>query len=156
MITRGIVEEVIDLYHYRVRLPLLDGAKTSKMSVKTSDLVVATVCTLPACSIPISVGDVVYVGFEAGGESKAFIMGYLYRDGIGNTRCDIDLRCLSVWGSAHLSEDTHIGEITPDEIRCLSGVSSNLQKQIDWLYKQINALQSDVNRLMQSKETEDA
>ena len=155
MITRGIVEERLDAYHYRVRLPLLDGIKTSKMSVSTSELAVATVCTLPACNIPIAVGDVVYVGFEHGEGSKAFILGYLYRDGSGNTRCDMDLRCLSVIGSTHLSEDTYIGDITPYEVGCLAGVTSNIQKQIEYLHNQINVLRKDINALSSHSDGEE-
>ena len=61
MVTRGIVEQVIDPYHIRVRLPLYDGAPFLTTSVPTSDLSVATVCTLPNTNPNIQVGDIVFV-----------------------------------------------------------------------------------------------
>ena len=140
MITKGIVEEKVDLYHYRVRLPLLDGVATSKGGRQKKDLLIATVCTIPSTNININVGDVVYVGTESNGESDAMILGYLYCDGSGNTRCDMDLRCLSVLGTTVLSEDTTIGEVTSSEISYLSGVRANIQKQIDYLQSQIDCL----------------
>lgn len=140
MITRGIVEERIDNYHYRVRLPLFDGTATSRGGKLKKDLMIATICTLPSTTIGVNVGDVVFVATESGADTKAVIIGYLYCDNSGNTRCDIDARCITVDGTAILSADTYIGDVSPTEISYLLGVKANIQKQIDHLQSQIDAL----------------
>ena len=145
MITRGIVEEVIDRYTVRVRLPLLDGTPSSKMSTKTNQLNVASICTLPSCDMNVRVGDVVFVGFEDVGERRAFIFGYLYRNAMTNTYCDMMVNSLETLGRTQLCSNTSIGDVSANEISCLSGVTSNIQKQINRLETMITTLESRIS-----------
>lgn len=131
MITKGIVEDIINPYSVKVRLPLLDGIKGGKQSVSTADLSPATICSLPNSANNISVGDIVFVGFEDYDISKPVILGHLYRETGDSTLIDASFRQLSTSSTTKLSKYTSIGDISSDEIFTLKNIRFNIQNQID-------------------------
>ena len=55
MITKGIVEKIIDTYTAKVRLPVYDGMPIGTISVPTDDLSSATVCTISVSALRITI-----------------------------------------------------------------------------------------------------
>jgi hypothetical protein len=58
MITKGIVEEILD-YKAKVRLPIYDGTASSNLGTKSNQLSSATICSLSNIKSPVQVGDIV-------------------------------------------------------------------------------------------------
>lgn len=80
MIQKGIVESIISLYKYKVRIPKYDKLSTTPGAVATDDLASAIVCSSPGTKIAYVEGDIVLVGFENNEFSKPVILGLLYRE----------------------------------------------------------------------------
>lgn len=140
MITKAIVEKVIDNYNIRIRVPSLDRTYQSSVYTNNEDLNVAIVCTLPGCDPNIKVGDVVFVSLEETEEDRAVILGYLYRTKKTETLCDMLLSKLNVANVAVLPEDTTIGNVSSFELQQLSGIRGNVQLQITQLQEQVARL----------------
>lgn len=140
MITRAIVEEIVSPYQVKIRIPLFDRAESSPMSRKKEDLNIATICSLPNCYVNIQVGDVVFVGFEDNTYYKAVVLGHLSREAMTETYADVTFGNLVSRATALLPQETTIGNVTPLEISRLSGVSENIQSQIDSLKQDIQAI----------------
>lgn len=133
MITKAVVEELVSPYEVRVRIPIFDGADDSPFATKFENLHVATISTLPNCTVNLQVGDIVFVAFEDQAYNKVVVLGYLSKEAFSDTYSDIVLRGLTAKGSANLPFETNIGEVSPIEISHLSGVTSNIQRQISAL-----------------------
>ncbi len=131
MITKAIVSEIVDNYSVKVRVPRYDGVSFENTAVSDEDLSIAYMCTLPNMRINPVVGDVVFIEYEDNDQSKPIIVGYLFREDVGDTVCDIIADSLTIKGDTHLSSDTTIGNVTPNEIESLSGIKGNIQGQID-------------------------
>ena len=140
MITKAIVEKVIDNYNIRIRVPSLDRTYQSSVYTNNEDLNVAIVCTLPGCDPNIKVGDVVFVSLEDTEEDRAVILGYLYRTKKTETLCDMLLSKLNVADVAVLPEDTTIGNVSSFELQQLSGIRGNVQLQLTQLQEQVARL----------------
>lgn len=140
MITRAIVEQIVSPYKVKIRIPLLDSVSSEGMSVSKDNLTVATICTLPNCYTNLQVGDVVFVGFEDNTYYRAVILGHLCREAMLPTYADVKLNNLDVVCSANLPRVTSIGDVTSTELSYLSGVTSNIQKQITALQEQQNVI----------------
>ena len=80
MIQKGIVESIISLYEYKVRIPKYDKLSTTPGAVSTDDLASAIVCSSPGTKIAYVEGDIVLVGFENNEFNKPIILGLLYRE----------------------------------------------------------------------------
>ena len=124
-----------------MRVPIFDKEKDSPMATSSNDLNVATICTLPNCYLNIQVGDVVIVGFENNTYYNAVILGHLCKQSSSTTFSDITLNKLVVNSNTTLPESTSIGRVSSSEIHCLSGVTDNLQKQINSLKEQLEIIQ---------------
>lgn len=142
MITRGIVEEIVDKYNVKVRLPLLDGATKGSTRKTTSELRTMVICTLPRVDLNLQVGDVVFVAFEDRTETRAVILGCLFRENPTSTKASIQASTIRVENGATLPLYTQIGEVTYEEIQRLHGVRDNLQKQIDALVDRIEIIEA--------------
>ena len=140
MITKGIVEDIIDTYQVRVRLPIFDKVDGAKNATKNEDLSIGTVCCLPNSSYQVNVGDVVFVGFEDNDISKPIILGQLYRDVDSNTLMTLILGTLETKTSTVLSENTTIGDVSANEIKCLSGIKTNIQQQLNSIIEDISKI----------------
>ena len=141
MITKAIVEEVLSPYQVRVRVPTLDRVTTSQISTSNENLNVATICSLPNCYTNIQVGDVVIVGFEDNTYYTAVILGHLCRSSESSTYANLKLNDLLVNTKATLPRETTIGDVSSQEVSCLSGINDNIQRQLDSLKEQIQVLQ---------------
>ena len=139
MIAKAIVEEVIDQYSIRVRIPSIDRTYQSSVHVNTSDLDVAVVCTLPGCDPNIKVGDIVIVASD-NAEEDTIVLGHLYRTKKTETLCDMLLSKLNVANIAVLPEDTTIGNVSSFELQQLCGIRGNVQSQITQLQEQVARL----------------
>lgn len=140
MITKGIVEDIIDTYQVRVRLPIFDKVDGAKNATKNEDLSIGTVCCLPNSSYQVNVGDIVFVGFEDNDISKPIILGQLYRDVDSNTLMSLVLGTLETKTSTVLSENTTIGDVSANEIKCLSGIKTNIQQQLNSIIEDISKI----------------
>lgn len=140
MITKAIVEEVLSPYKVKIRIPLFDRAESTALATDTKNLNTATICSLPNCYTNVQVGDVVFVGFEDNTYYKAVILGHLCCSAASNSYADATFGSLTAVRNAVMPKDTTIGNITSSEISCLSGVSENIQKQINDLKDQINLI----------------
>lgn len=145
MITRGIVESLVDRYTVKVRMPLLNRMGGTASNVLSEDLNEAVICTLPQVAPNVNVGDVVFVAFEDNNFGKPVVIGYLYRENIGNSKPDMVINSLSVDLSAHLTEDTTIGDVTSEDIKHLKNTKNNLQLQIDELAATSKAIQDVID-----------
>lgn len=133
MITRGIVEKLLDRYTIKVRMPLLNRMKQNSNSILSDDLNEAVVSVPPNFDPNINVGDVVFVAFEDNNFGKPVVIGYLYRSNMTPTYGDIILNSINVKIAANLSADTTIGDVSSTNISYLKGVTSNIQGQLNSL-----------------------
>lgn len=131
MITKGIIEEIISPYKAKVRLPIFDGIEGSQTALSMKDLSAATICTLPNLTSVVSVGDIVYVGFEDDDIARPIILGHLSKESGTDTKAILTLDGLNVEGITKLSEQTNIGKVKPTEIARLTGVKANVQDQLN-------------------------
>lgn len=139
MITKAVVEEILTPYQVRVRIPILDRVSSSELSTPTEELNIATICSLPNCYINVQKGDIVFVGFEDNTYRKAVILGHLSREAC-TTYSDINLNSLVVNSEVRLPLTTYIGEVQPDQLAMLKGLTDNIQKQLDSLKEQQDRL----------------
>lgn len=140
MITRGIVERVIDSYHVKVRLPSIDRVETSSIHTVTENLNTAILATVPGCQIELQPDDVVIVAIDPS-EPSAIILGYLYRQEAVNKPITMFLEKLLVSYRASLPSSTTIGSVKATEIQCLKGVEDNIQMQLDELNSRLKKLE---------------
>ena len=131
MITKGIVEEILDNYKVKVRMPTYDAIDGVKDSVATKDLSEATICSLPNAKNIVAKGDIVFIGFEDNDLGKPVILGHLFKQSGSKANIDIAARMLSSTSTTKLSADTYIGDVTPNAIKSLKGATSNIQEQIN-------------------------
>lgn len=133
MITRAIVDSIVDSYHVRIRIPEID--RVDYVSTKTSkkELNVATICTLPRSNISFEPGDVVYVAFEDMDKSKVVILGTLFRDALNNSNIDLTSQELKILKSAELPAETNIGDVTPVQIEYLKHIKNDISSIINRL-----------------------
>lgn len=140
MITRGIIEQILSRYQFRIRIPSIDRTVQSSTRTNTENLNTAVVCTLPGCDPNIQVGDIVFISYDPTADEDAVILGYLYRSKMTSTQCNLILADLEVTQATRLSPNTSIGELTPYEINQLKGIKGNIQQQLDLLQDQISNL----------------
>lgn len=145
MVTKGIVQKILDNYNIRVRLPILDGIENSKYGVLNKDLSVATISCLPNTSNLVSEGDIVFVAFEDNDLSKPVIIGHLYKESLSNTKLNLELNSLITNSITKLNEQTWIGEVRPHEISYLHGLKAPIQQQIDNIMNYLNMTNEDLN-----------
>lgn len=140
MITKGIIEKIINPYSVKVRIPIFDATKEAKEGVKTDELSNAIICALPNSGNLLEVNDVVFVAFEDNDIAKPIIIGHLYKEVKTNTKIDLELNNLKTFSTTKLNKDTYIGEVKPSELKALLGVRENIQNQIDNLNDLIEEL----------------
>lgn len=154
MITKGIVEKIIDPYTVRVRIPLLDRMKDSTMSTSTDNLSEALICSSSGSHPNLSVGDVVIVSKDDQ-EQYLTILGHLYRpDMKHDVYQDQIFNKLEVYTKCTLPVSTTIGALTYEELLSLKGVDYNvhstvvdLKRQNEELSQQVKALNNTLNNI---------
>jgi len=139
MLTKGIVEKLIDSYRIKVRIPVYNKPSYVNGATITNDLYEACICTLPNCSMNLQVGDIVILGFEDNDIAQPIILGCLYAKDINYSKTDLVVSSIEALNSVNLPQDTYIGNVTPTDLGYLTGLKSNVQGQIDVL----NGIQSE-------------
>lgn len=147
MITKGIIEEVISPYKYRVRLPIYDQIKSSSTATPTNLLPIASLCGLPNTSYNFYVGDIVYVADENNERDNLVILGSFIKDNDSKHGADLSAEFINIGTSAQLPEDTTIGNVKSGELAGLIGLHDNIQQQIDYLQDKIDSLQVALNNI---------
>ena len=138
MITRAYIEQQIDQFHYRVRMPIFDKVEESPQHTRFEELAIATVCVPKGLNNSLSIGDVVIVGFEDNSASKPIILGQLYReDVLTDFQLYLHTSNINVNDKALLPYNTTIGNISFSQI-------FNIAQQVPGLITQIEQLQAKV------------
>ena len=89
MIQKAIIEQKIDKYSMRVRIPVYNKIKSDPTATPIDELYVASIQTLPGCSPNYQEGDVVLVDFENDNIAYPVIIGLLYRQDMSEGSTDI-------------------------------------------------------------------
>lgn len=142
MITKAIVEQIVDQYNIRVRIPIIDRTTKSSIYTSTKDLNIATICTVPGCAPNLQVGDVVIVAIDDTLDESVVILGQSYRNVPSSTYSDLTVNQLNVKVDCTLPEETVIGCITGHDLQKVSGVTSNIQHQLNSLLERIQNLEA--------------
>lgn len=146
MISRAIIEEKIDLNHFRVRVPVLNKFDSSVGSTPINELAIATVCAVPGYNPSFTIGDKVFVDFEENDFSRPVIMGKIYNQNHNkSTASDGNLDSIKVSVNAELPSDTNIGTVTKQEIAQLKGLNTNIQFGFDELNSKTAILEKNLN-----------
>lgn len=138
MLQKAIIEKKLDKYSMKVRIPVYNKVKSDPTATPTNELYTATIQTLPGCSPNYQEGDVVIVDFENDDLSFPVIIGLLYREHMPQGSTDITADSLVVNVNTNLSENTLIGEVTPDSLKKLNDKYSNNVKAISIQYSLSN------------------
>lgn len=131
MVTKGIIEEIIDTYKAKVRLPVFDALEGTQSGISNNNLCVATNIVIANMTNPVSVGDVVFVTFEDNDNSKPIILGHLYKQKLSATKPNLSLGGLEATGTIKLSKFTSIGDVSYKEIQALIGINANIKDTVD-------------------------
>lgn len=142
MITRGIVEEVVNKYQVRVRIPIYHKSATAPFATPTRELNEGAICTVPNCHPNYRVGDIVLLGFEEEDIGKPVIIGMLYSEVSTSTCCDQLFSSLAVSTNCKLPYETAIGNVHSNNISCLEGLITNVQQQFDSIIRRLEVLES--------------
>ena len=147
MLFKGTVEKIIDNYTLKVRIPFLHKINSALNHTLTEDLPIAQICTLPNTRPNIRVGDIVIVGFENNDLSRPMILGHLFSDNESLTACSPVFNSMEVKYDTILGSNTHIGDITPQQLQCLLGIKENIQAQLNIIKTDLSLMQEEINRL---------
>lgn len=149
--TRAIVEGMVDDFHYRVRIPVLNKIAAAIGATPVEELSIATISISPGVSPKFRSGDIVFVEFEEGDTSKPVIVGSLFNTLDSQIVSDAKFDSLSVNVNTTLKRETQIGEVTADNIANIKGLNTNVQYEIDSnkaqhieFVSQISETQSDI------------
>lgn len=141
MITRAYIEEQVDQFHYRVRIPIFDKAEESPQHTSFDELAIATVCVPKGLNNSLNIGDVVIVGFEDNSASRPIILGQLYRDALlRDPQLYINTTNISISDQAFLPYATNIGDIAFSEL-------FNATQQVPILVKEIEELRNRIQKV---------
>ena len=152
--TRAIVEGMVDDFHYRVRIPVLNKIAAAIGATPVEELSIATIAVEPGVSPKFRSGDIVFVEFEEGDTSKPVIVGSLFNTLDSKIVSDAKFDSLSVNVNTTLQRETQIGEVTADNIANIKGLNTNVQYEIDSnrvqhteFVSQISDIQSDIGEI---------
>ena len=147
--TRAIIEGMVDDFHYRVRIPLLNKIAAAIGSTPIEELAIATLAVAPGISPKFRNGNIVFVEFEEGDTSKPVIVGSLFNTLESSVVSDAQFDSLIVNVNTELPRDTSIGDVTDDNIAFLEGLSTNVQYEIDKNKKEHDEFRNQINQINQ-------
>ena len=139
MITRAIVDSVLDSYTFKIRIPILNRTSSSTVKISSALLPEAVVCCSPGYSMNLQPGDVVIVASDDT-EKDWTILGLLFTSSMRESTADLVLNDLRVVNAVTLPDNTSIGSVSNKNIQCLSGVKENIQKQLDEIVRRLDEL----------------
>lgn len=120
MITKAIIEQKVDDFRYKVRIPIFNKSKNVLSATPTEELDIAPVCTMPGCHVNYQVGDVVFVGFDDSEKYEPIILGMLYRKEDTGTLMSITAESIITTISSNLSKHTSIGGLSEEKLQSLA------------------------------------
>lgn len=126
--TAQIVSSSVDgnTYKYKIRIPELNKAANAIGATPDSELYEARVLSLVGISPSYRVGDTVFVTFLTMGSGNPVILGLQYNEEAIKKFSDARFKSLNVSTNTKLPEDTSIGKVTKDNIRCLINLNENV------------------------------
>ena len=127
MLVKAYIEERGSDNTYKIRIPTLNKIKNDSLS--TTNEFFASVSSILNCKIDLYIGDCVYIDFENNDRSKPIIVGSV----VSNRLSDYKFNSLVIDNNAILSNDIKIGDISFDELKCLDGMSENIQYEVNSL-----------------------
>lgn len=142
MLALGIVEKINSEYSVKVRIPVLHRASSDVNATPTDQLPDATICTFVNSYPNYEEGSVVVVGFDRNDLTSPIVLGNLLTEKENGSVGEMSLGFLTVIEKCQLPENTHVGSVSPYDIKCLEGSKVNLQKQIDDLEQRVSELES--------------
>ena len=129
MVTKAIVEQVLNEHSVKIRIPILDKVIDASMGTPIKNTQIASECVLPNFKYNFNIGDVVFVDFEENNMDSPVVLGYLTNT--SKQRTDGTLLSISVESGTILPKDTSIGSVTGEELNYLNDVTFNIQNEID-------------------------
>ena len=130
MVTKAIIEEVINNYQVKVRIPILDSTENFSTSTSQVELSTAIVCVQPRSTFVPEVGDIVIVSFEDNDKGKPIIIGCLFKESDNLSQVDLTARNLTVNEGTVLSKNTQIGDIDYNQLKYLQGLQEPVQQAL--------------------------
>lgn len=146
---RAIIEQRIDNYHYRVRIPLINKFSSSVGATPSNELAIATVAASPGSFPYFKSGDIVYIDYEETDTNKPVIVGSLYNDLSSNINSDSKVDSLTVGVNVNLPKDTQIGDISASNLQQLRGLTNNVQNAIDRLNDNTSEISETASKAVQ-------
>ena len=146
---RAIIEQRIDNYHYKVRIPLINKFSSSVGATPSNELAIATVAASPGSFPYFKSGDIVYIDYEETDTNKPVIVGSLYNDLSSNINSDSKVDSLTVGVNVNLPKDTQIGDISASNLQQLRGLTNNVQNAIDRLNDNTNEISETASKAVQ-------
>lgn len=150
MITKAIIQDVINAHKIRIRIPLYNKLDGVNGSTPNNELSIASVCTLPNIISDPHVGDIVFVSFEEDNIAKPVILGYLSSKADNKSLTNIKCDNLLVKGETCLTKETVIGEIEYENISQLKGLKDNINLKFQSIDKNISSLKSNIQSISQN------
>lgn len=154
MIERGLVEQIVDDYHVKVRIPVFNKGANANGATPTSELQVCPIMCAPGVLPALKVGDMVIVGFEHDSLGSPVVLGLFFNSRSSTTVGNMESGTLNTRVAATLPSNTTIGEVTPQMIRNLVGVRTNVQLELDRLTAECHALRAELQQLRVAVEDE--
>lgn len=134
MVTRGIIEKIVDTTHVKVRVPRINKSAGAVGATPTENLPIACIASVPGIIPYYNVSDVVYVDYENDNTDSPVVIGLISSAITNNGRSDIFSSSIQVDASAILPTDTNIGPITPESINNISLISDIINRPIGESY----------------------
>ena len=135
MITKAIIEQKIDEFQYKVRIPIFDRTSDSTYFTDTAELAIAVASVPKGITNSLEVNDVVFVGFEDNNIANPVILGQLYNEKLlKQHNLHIQARSIDIEESVNLPMGTTLNDI-------------NLYDYIIKLEEKINTLDAQVKQL---------
>lgn len=132
MVTRAIVKKIDSSNNSLVvQVPKFGLIEEGSGEEEVNELPTARIATTPGCSPNYKVGDTVFICIEDTDLSSPVVMGIFIPNNGEVRTSDAKFDSLEVIVNTKLSEDTSIGKVTKDEIKCLEKVNENIQQQFD-------------------------
>ena len=139
MITKAYVVSV-NGYEVTLNIPIFHNVENS--DIDNESLVFPTSCIAISYGVypNLKKGDTVIIGFEDNNLNTPVILGALYTEEAKKYKSDAIFSSLGVNVNAELPEDTTIGNVKPESIKCLQNVREDLQVTLDTQRTDINTI----------------
>ena len=148
MVTKAIIQEVLNHYTVKLRIPIYNKLENVNGSTPNNELSITTLCTLPNFLIKPEPGDIVIVAFEEGDISKPIVIGYLSINGDINSIVDIKSDNLEVQGDITLGSTININnEVKYENIFALKNQTENIKEKFQFIDKDISNINNDIGEI---------